>query len=342
MTGNLTLMAGLFSRFLSVSLCVIFISLLSCEDPVLEIPVDEYKNKGPLNFSVSLLRVSDNYATISWGPVYDPDMDILFHTVTLGGAVISEGSSKDNLIKIENLEPDTEYTGVVKVTDKINDAVSVSFSFKTKKRFIQFSRTVNVLGQVCTKTPDKGYLIIGTTRTEESDFVLRLFKVDSLGYVEWIKLHALAGDINYSSKATVIRASDNHYLVTHYASIFKFDDKGEQVWSYHSSDFQRDRFLGGMEINNKYLVVGSIYKSGIYENVILEFDQGGNKVSEKFLPDVPGTRSELVIKTHDDKFVVMGTNVNSGLTVFKLIPNGIRFGRTPLAITITILPIVYN
>ncbi|MEX0288493.1 MAG: hypothetical protein AB3N14_05235 [Flavobacteriaceae bacterium] len=111
-------------RFLIISVLL----TISCTDNN-EPPEEELANLPPDNFAVKAEEVTDKEATISWEAASDPENDPVDYDVYLGTKMLLENSKLLSL-SIEDLEPDTDYSGKVVASDGKNET-STGFSFTT-------------------------------------------------------------------------------------------------------------------------------------------------------------------------------------------------------------------
>lgn len=110
----------LIFRLLTITTATLLaVIVVSCGEKEIIEPItpSERKNSKPLPFEVEVLAVSDSYATISWGPVYDIDSDVLQHSIYLENTLIASGLLRDGVYKFKNLVANKSYSGTVMVTD---------------------------------------------------------------------------------------------------------------------------------------------------------------------------------------------------------------------------------
>lgn len=103
---------------------------MSCNDD----SKDTAPNSAPDSFTVSVIDISADQASITWEEVSDPDDDVVTFEVTLEGSVIlsdvlNAGTSVINLV---GLTVSTDYEGIVTADDgNENGTTEAPFSFTT-------------------------------------------------------------------------------------------------------------------------------------------------------------------------------------------------------------------
>lgn len=112
-------------RKLILAACVAF--LFACED---ELPT--FENTPPSPFLVTVESATTNAAFITWTESVDAEMDSVYYDLFLNGARVSGGSNlRVKEFSFSNLEPGTNYTGIVSARDVYFDKTEMQFAFNT-------------------------------------------------------------------------------------------------------------------------------------------------------------------------------------------------------------------
>lgn len=74
-------------------------------------------NQSPSPFTVTVQRVGQNFAEISWSPLKDPENDTVYQTISINGIGIDTRVAADTVFRIENLSHSTTYNGTLVATD---------------------------------------------------------------------------------------------------------------------------------------------------------------------------------------------------------------------------------
>jgi hypothetical protein len=221
-------------KYLMIWLVMLFISA-SCsenDNPAPVKPKVEIPNDKPNPFNVQVSNVTHHSAVVTWGPVHDDEQDALSHTIILNGQIIAKDLQRDEQFKLANLTPSTEYSGEVRVSDFVNESVSVPFSFATHR----YLNTFNMLnegyngvvpsGMALAKTADGGYFIFGRVSANNSVYFA---KTDSLGYEQW-HTHVLEVEY-YQSDHELLETKQGGFIAINGKQIFHLDQNGQIIWS---------------------------------------------------------------------------------------------------------------
>jgi len=281
-------------------------------------PFERNKNK-PLPFEVSVLAVSDSFATIGWGPVYDIDHDVLYHSIYLDNSLVTSDLSTDGIYRFKNLLPNKSYVGMVVVTDKKTEPVSANFSFSTKPIFERFDRLFEGYngnlpsGNTIIKSNNGGYVVAGIAGSGEyySGHGLYLLKLDELGFEQW---HAIYPSFQGSYRPKIIQSQNNDYLIANQESIARLDISGKLIWrkSVDAAAIGKTLYNGVVEmpdnsiitVGTKNIIVNNIITSII--GVVSKFNINGGLLWSKNYLFSERTEFYDIVASGDGQFVILG------------------------------------
>lgn len=289
----------------------------SCgEKEILEsiIPSERNNNK-PLPFEVKVLDVSDSYATIDWGPVYDIDLDVLYHSIYLDNTLIASDILTDGIYKFKNLIPNKSYTGTVVVTDKKTESVSANFSFSTKTVFNRFDRLFEGYngnlpsGNTIIKSNNGGYAVAGMAGSGEyyTGHGLYLVKLDELGYEQW---HVIYPSFEGTYRPKIIQSQTNDYLVANQESIARLDVNGKLIWRKSVDAATIDKALYNSVVeapDNSIIAVGTENNLETSRmGVVSKFNSDGGLLWRKNYALSERTEFYDIVASEDGQFVILG------------------------------------
>lgn len=297
--------------------------LFSCgEEEILEqIAPSVRNNNKPLPFEVTVLAVSDSFATIDWGPVYDVDHDILYHSIYLDNTLIASDLSVDGVYKFKKLIPNKSYSGIVVVTDKKTESVSANFSFSTKTAFYRFDRLFEGYngnlpsGNSIIKSNNGGYVVVGIAASGEyySGHGMYLQKLDDLGYEQW---HVIYPSFEGNYRPKIIQSLSNHYTIANQESIARLDESGKMIWRMSTDADEIDKALYNAVVettDNNILTVGTENNSATSRvGVVCKFNANGDLLWRKNYSLSERTEFYDIVASGDGKFAILGATGVSG------------------------------
>jgi hypothetical protein len=298
---------------------------LSCKkyDPP-ESPKDIVEiNKPPSSFAVTISKITSDYVSIEWTASSDPENDKIVYSIYLNNSIIADSISSVFTYKIENLNPEKQYTGFVKATDSKFNSTKESFTFTTKKYFIKFSKIYGfndnfTTGRSIVENDVKGYVIAGFNVPWE----LALVSIDSLGNEIWRKTYPYINqDVLQIRKTT-----DNGYIIAGLRYVLKISNWGDKLWDYVVNFDENDsQFTSIIQTNdNGYLVTGTGYSTPTSDTEVslIKLDSNGifqwNKYYDK--PEGAfgfyGTWGSYIEKTSDDSYILLGSTWTTNMHVY--------------------------
>jgi len=175
------------------------ILIISCSEDEIVAPS---QNQNPGAFSIEVAQITVNSALLKWNPAIDPDNDKVTYTVfLLDNEVVSDIENTEFLL--ENLEPKTNYTGMIMASDGKTGITESTFLFSTIENTngeigVVWQKSlggdVNDEAYVIRETDDGGYIIGGVSESDNGDvsenkggkdcWVVRL---DNVGNIVWEK-----------------------------------------------------------------------------------------------------------------------------------------------------------
>jgi len=112
---------------------------------------------------------------------------------------------------------------------------------------------------------DGNYIIVGDTKSQgQGSTDVYISKIDSFGNKIWSKVY---GSVHQDYAMSIIRTSDNAYLVLGYSwdfgfwnedmHLIKIDENGDKLWDKYYGDYQRDQGFSIKELNDGgYILIG--------------------------------------------------------------------------------------
>lgn len=284
--------------FSCLIISILFLVIYSCkkENDDISFIKKSSQNSPPGLFTVKVLTVSYNQATIEWEPATDPDQDTLFYAVYFQDSVIAQNLRTDTILNIPNLRPDEYYQGKIEVSDRKSGKTSVQFSFKTKKYFITFNKLFQTSGiHTVEQTFDGGY-ILGTG----NGFIIKL---DSVGYEQWRKGF---GPLPASNVQVKPLNSGGYIYIDHQKTI-RLDNDGNIIWrkekGYQSIVLTND---------NKFVAICTV--AGTNGNItgayFTKFDLNGELIWDKLFGTLYRTTCDFIEKSIDGNYIILGTEGN--------------------------------
>ena len=160
-------------------------AITSCEEkepPVEEPPVEEPSiNYPPEMGMVYVENITHNSAILYWGEAFDMEQDTLEYSVYLSDSMILVKASRDSLLYLSDLVPETKYEGKVQVSDPYHPPVGSNFTFTTQPDLIGLDRTFSGGAAFSIQqTDDRGYMVLGTQKSVEGINIPYVFRIDSL------------------------------------------------------------------------------------------------------------------------------------------------------------------
>ena len=101
---------------------------MSCNDDE-----DSDPNRPPDSFTVTVIDIAANEATLEWNGVGDPDEDFVTFEVTFEGELVANDIGNGGTIRLglNGLEASTAYSGFVTADDGVGGTTEAPFSFTT-------------------------------------------------------------------------------------------------------------------------------------------------------------------------------------------------------------------
>ncbi len=140
--------------------------------------------------------------------------------------------------------------------------------------------------------PDGGYYLTGSVNMNWDDFVVAegnmlLMKIDSIGNVEWSKVHNVG---SMDQALSFIQTNSNDFLISGGSAIIgaqkmkpyllKTSENGDFIWGkrYFVSDYGEGGILGSSELSDGYMTAGFSYNiaTANQDIFILRTDEDGN------------------------------------------------------------------
>lgn len=172
-----------------------------------------------------------------------------------------------------------------------------------------YSDVANVIRQC----PDKGYIILGTSRQESGTQYAYLTKTDSLGEIEWSKYfysiyrgNSIENDYNGGFIMVGYESYVNGKLL-----VLNLDSSGNIIWSkgfnYNYSYIEGNNIVQTLDSN--YVITGTCeVSSGNRDIFLLKLDSNGDSLWTKTYGDSGFDVEYDMKKTNEDGFIVAGTS----------------------------------
>ncbi len=286
---------------------IVLLFLLSCdkkqdteEDP----PVEE-TNQPPGLFGVTVDKVSFDYALLKWTGATDPDGDSLYYSVFINNHMVAGDLQNTFGIRIGSLQPETEYSGYIRVTDSVNQPVDIPFGFTTRKYVILFNNSFRRMGDASSeagfsidKTSDGGYVSAGNIYYNGNHH-LWIVKVDSMGSLQWEKSIEQS---TWSVKGVIRQTPDNGYVVVNQNKIYKLFPNGDVQWMF-PPDFMTCEYNGLALCDEGYLAFGTM--QGAMAG-LTRLGANGEVLWDKYYSSGEMTHGNYICETADGNFILLG------------------------------------
>ncbi len=182
------------------TLLLMALFIMSCsEDEEIVAPP---QNQNPGDFSIEVTQITVSSALLKWNPAIDPDNDKVTYTVFLQNIeVVSDIETTEFLL--QDLEPQTSYTGVIMASDGKTGITESTFLFSTIENTSgeigvvwqkSLGGDVNDAAYVIRETDDGGYIIGGVSESDNGDVSENkggkdcwVVKLDNAGNIVWEK-----------------------------------------------------------------------------------------------------------------------------------------------------------
>jgi len=282
-------------------------------------------NSKPLPFEIKILAASDSFATISWGPVYDVDKDILYASIYLNDSLVISDLVSTSLYKFQNLKPNISYNGKIIVTDKKTDPVIVQFEFSTQSTFYRFDRLYDgydgniPVGNSIIKSGTGDYVVVGNAFFGEqySGRGLYIAKFDKLGFEKWHTIHPSHEGFY---RPRIIQSSSGDYLIANQESLVRVGEDGNLIWRKSTEDNLIDRALYNSVIeisNNNLLVVGTENDNETTRiGVVSKFTKDGELLWRKNYKLSGYTEFYDIVESADGQFIILGESYYGTHNIF--------------------------
>lgn len=201
---------------------------------------EESVNLAPNDFEITVTKISDSQATLSWTQAIDPDSDAVTYNISLNDSLIAE-NILENEHQLTNLNELTNYSGEIIARDSANNETIVTFSFQTEKYFLKYLKTYE-LGETnygigyaagtpysMLKTIAKNYVVAGKSERPNGDgYHFFVLKIDYDGNEIWKRFYnyELGDDWNFK----IIQSSDNGFILVGGPFVVKLNNDGDVLW----------------------------------------------------------------------------------------------------------------
>jgi hypothetical protein len=282
-------------------------------------------NSPPDSFEIHVRRVMYDYADIIWENTGDPEGDSIYYSVYLNQIKQTDDIFGLSSYKFENLVPETFYQGGICAKDSKGDSIVITFSFETTKYFLSFNKLITIQGNPpgphsLAKCNDGGYIIGGTNNFGNSSDLIAI-KTDSLGDVEWYKIHKYDLD---SEVVQIKQTTDGGYIMVSRKKVLRLDNFGDFSWEYLKTE-NLDHFSEGFKSiiesdHNDFYVTGSVYFSSTNTKLasITKFSKEGELLWEKYYGNNKWNEGSFIERSGNDKFVILGNTGNESEDLFFL------------------------
>ncbi|WP_405208986.1 fibronectin type III domain-containing protein [Aquimarina sp. LLG6339-5] len=239
---------------------VIGLIIISCknDDDLIVLP----QNQNPGNFLIGVSQVTANSSLLNWDAAIDPDGDNVSYEITLNGTEIAS-SLTDTEYLLEELSPNTNYSGTVIASDGNNGATQSTFSFTSAETTgdmvaiaweKSFGGSEIDIAYSIALTTDGGYVIAGGSNSDDGDVGGNNDADGFLGGDFWvIKLNG-SGDLLWETNIggsanddvySIQQTSDGGYIATGSSNsqtsidgspsffdfwVIKLDASGNVIW----------------------------------------------------------------------------------------------------------------
>lgn len=298
------------SNIIIIASTLVLVGLILClsackkDEPVEEIVLPQpEENRPPDKPKVEILQLTGYTATLNCGNATDPDKDKLYYTLLLEDSIVIDHSETSIFHKFEGLRPNREYHGKILVSDSINPAVVVNFSFTTLKYFTRFSNVLTSTegktgsGLSIDFTDDGGYIVLGTISTNEQ--YVYVVKIDSAGYEQWSHFY----DIHHSGYCgDIIRLSNNNYVFVIDEHIVMIDALGEIIWHHAYEGYTKLYEI--IETEDQNLMAAGLISD---QTSLVKYSFAGNEIWSKHYHNLGERYLNSFCQTHDDQYALFGT-----------------------------------
>lgn len=289
-------------------------------DPPQDKP-DPVINKPPGSFTVTVSKVSYNYAMIEWSASNDPENDNIMYSIYLNDKKIADSITNILSYKIENLTPENQYTGYVNATDSKSNSIKEPFALSTTKYYIRFSEIYGfddlfTRGVSIAESEDKGFVIAGFC----NGWDLALIRIDSLGREIWKKSYQYIHRSHVEIKKTI----DNGYIIVGFRYVLKISGDGNKVWDFVTDFPENDTEYNSIipTDDNGYMVVGTGYENG-FENgnensqvTLTKLDSDGKPEWVKYYGKPLRSLGFSIEKTSDNNYILLGSSETTNMHIF--------------------------
>ena len=177
-------------------------------------------------------------------------------------------------------------------------------------------------GYYAEQTPDKGYILIGSTSSFSENSDMYAIKTDSMGIP---KLHKSFGGINLEKGYSVKRTSDNGYILAGYTNssgaggydvyMVKIDSLFATQWekTYGGSDWDFGNCVQ-QTADGGYIVCGSTYSygHGNQDYYLIKTDANGDTLWTKTYGGANDDVAKSVVQTSDGGYALTGMSISAG------------------------------
>ncbi|WP_273274833.1 fibronectin type III domain-containing protein [Maribacter polysiphoniae] len=310
----------------------------------------EPKNDKPGNFTVQVTQITANSAVLTWNVAVDPDKDEVTYTVFLGDNEVQANLETTEFL-LENLTAQTNYNGTVTASDGNGNTSEDAFDFITEEEEVipdgitiawekSFGGSKIDMANSLQLTVDGGYIIAGTSESDDGDVGGNNDAENYLGGDFWITKLSNSGDLMWETNLggasdeagnDIQQTADGGYIVvgTTYSNdqdisgdasaadfwIVKLDGSGNLIWETNYGGSSNEEATSvAQTLDGGYIVAGFSASSdgdvggnnGGLDYWILKLDNDGLLVWESHLGGAAFDIAKSVGQTTDGGYIVAG------------------------------------
>lgn len=311
----------------------------------------EPKNDKPGNFTVQVTQITANSAVLTWNVAVDPDKDEVTYTVFLGDNEVQANLETTEFL-LENLTAQTNYNGTVTASDGNGNTTENTFDFTTEEDEEEPIDGVSIaweksfggskidMANSLQLTVDGGYIIAGTSESDDGDVGGNNDAENYLGGDFWITKLSNSGDLMWETNLggasdeagnDIQQTADGGYIVvgTTYSNdqdisgdasaadfwIVKLDGSGNLIWETNYGGSSNEEATSvAQTLDGGYIVAGFSASSdgdvggnnGGLDYWILKLDNDGLLVWESHLGGAAFDIAKSVGQTTDGGYIVAG------------------------------------
>ncbi|MDO6518467.1 fibronectin type III domain-containing protein [Zobellia uliginosa] len=342
--------------FLS-ALSLIGLFAIGCNNDDHDSPKPTTENQKPGTFTVQVSQITENSALLSWNTAVDPDDDLVSYTLFLEGNELKTKLETTNF-PLESLTAQTDYKGKVVASDGNGNTSEATFTFTTEEEEEEeeeeeintdgvsiaweksFGGSKIDMANSLQLTVDGGYIIAGTSESDDGDVGGNNDAENYLGGDFWITKLSNSGDLLWETNLggssdeagnDIQQTADGGYIVvgTTYSNdqdisgdasaadfwIVKLDGSGNLIWETNYGGSSNEEATSvAQTLDGGYIVAGFSASSdgdvggnkGGLDYWILKLDNDGLLVWESPLGGAAFDIAKSVEQTSDGGYIVAG------------------------------------